>query len=123
MFESVFAALTCFLKAKSAYLVGGFFGGIVRAIISKTGTRWEKLLSGFVGAILAAFLTPVVVSLIGAIVIIPASSLSFAVGLVGMSFCEGVIAICRDWQKNPGRFKRDVRDLILRILAAKKDES
>lgn len=114
MFESVFAALTCFMKAKSALLVGGFFGGMVRAIVSKTGTKWEKVLGGAMGAILSAYFTPVLIALIGTS--IPVSSISFCVGLIGMSLVEAIISIGRDWQKHPGKFKEDVRNLILRII-------
>lgn len=89
---------------------------MVRAALSKTGSKWEKILSGFIGAILAAYLTPILVTLVSAFVVIPATSLSFAVGLIGMSFCEAVLAIGKDYRDHPGKLKADIRSFLLRML-------
>ncbi|AYD00925.1 hypothetical protein [Neorhizobium sp. NCHU2750] len=117
--ESLVAFLTCFFKAKASLLIAGFFGGIIRSIVSKTGSKWQKLLGGFMGAILSAYFTPIGVALLGTS--IPVSSISFIVGLVGMSLVEALISIGRDYQKHPGKLKHDLRDVLLRILGAKKE--
>ena len=71
MFEWLFwlsAVLICFLKANGfqpTYLLGGFLGGLVKSIVSKTGSKWEKLLSGFTGAILATYFGPLIFLLLG----------------------------------------------------------
>lgn len=117
--ESIIAALVCFLKAQSHLLLGGFCGGIIRSIVSKTGSRWEKLLGGMAGAILSVYFTPLFISIIGAS--IPVSSISFIVGLMGMSLVEALIGIGRDYQKHPGKLKSDLRELLLRMLGPKKD--
>lgn len=119
--DSLIAALACFLKAHSSILFGGFAGGLVRAIVSKAGTKWEKLLAGFMGSIIAYYLTPVLIPLFAAFFVIPASSASFTIGLIGMSLVEAVINIGKDYQRHPGKLKRDLRSILLRVLAAKDD--
>lgn len=117
--EALTTAVICFLKAKGSLLAAGFCGGIVRSIVSKTGTKTEKLIGGMAGAVLSVYFTPIFVAFVGAS--IPVSSISFIVGLLGMSLVEALISIGRDYQKHPGRFKADLRDLLLRVLGAKKD--
>lgn len=119
----IFGVLFCFLKANGfnpSYMLGGFAGGIVRAIATKTGRRTDRLIGGFMGAILAAYLTPIVIGFTGAT--IPVSSVSFLIGLVGMSLVDAVISLGRDYQKHPGKFKDDLRELILRIIGPKKGD-
>lgn len=116
--EPILAFIGCFLKAKSSLLIGGFSGGIVRSIVSKSGTRWEKVVGGMAGAILSVYFTPIAIALLGTT--IPISSLSFVVGLVGMSLVEAIIKIGRDYGNHPGKLKGDIREIILRLLGADK---
>lgn len=119
----IFGVVFCVLKANGfnpSYMIGGFAGGIVRAIATKTGKRWDRLIGGFMGALLASYLTPIVIGFTGAL--IPVSSVSFLIGLIGMSLVDAVIALGRDYQKHPGKLKEDFRDFLLRLIGPKKPE-
>ncbi|MDV3166654.1 MAG: hypothetical protein Q8807_03280 ['Waltheria sp.' little leaf phytoplasma] len=104
-----------------SYLVGGFMGGIVRAFVAKSGTTWDKLVSGFSGAVLAGFAGPLLSS-IDLISGLPVSSVAFILGLIGMYLCEGLINIARDYRDNPGKMRDDLRDIVLRLLGGPKDK-
>ena len=117
--ETLFAAFVCFIKAHSSILFGGFFGGIIRAILSKTGTKGEKLMGGFMACLVSYYMTPIVVFLVGAT--IPVSSISFIIGILSMSLVEALISIGKDYSKHPGKLRADIRAIILRVLAAKDD--
>jgi hypothetical protein len=117
--ESLIAAIACFLKTHAGVLFGGFAGGFIRSVLAKTGTKTEKLFGGFVACLVSYYMTPIVVMLIGAT--IPASSISFIIGILSMSLCEALISLGRDYQKHPGKLKADIRAILLRVLAARDD--
>ncbi|KQY14421.1 hypothetical protein [Rhizobium sp. Root482] len=101
-----------------SYILAGFLGSIVRAIVAKTGTIWENLAGGFVGAVFAAYLTPVAVLMLS-MPSVPPYAVAFFLGMVGVAITETIIAIGKDYKKNPGKLKEDFRDLALRLIGPK----
>lgn len=103
------------------HLVAGLFGGIVRAVVGKQGSIWERLATGFVGALAAGYLTPLVALLIVGASPAMLNGVAFCLGLMGMSLCEALIAVGKDYARNPGKLKQDVRSFLLRVLKGKDD--
>lgn len=101
------------------HLIAGFAGGISRVIISKSGTLTERIVGGFTGSLFAVYLTPLIAWFLG----IPdpsiVNAIAFSVGLLGLHIGEIALNIAKDWSKHPGKFKEDMRDLLLRILTKK----
>ncbi len=100
----------------SQHLLAGFAGGIARAIISKSGTLTERIVAGFTGSLFAVYLTPLIAWFFG----IPdpsiVNAIAFSVGLLGLHIGELALALAKGWARNPGKFKEDMRELLLRIL-------
>lgn len=118
---SILAALILWLTVNGfppSYIVAGFLGSIVRAIVAKTGTIWENLAGGFVGAVVAAYMTPVTVLILG-VPSVPPYAVAFFLGMVGVYVTETIISIGKDYRKNPGKLKEDLREIVLRLIAPK----
>lgn len=99
-----------------SHLVGGFFGGITRAVISKTGNIWERLASGFTGSLFAVYFTPLLCLALGLPDPATASAIAFGLGLIGMNLAEALMNWAKRYAKDSGKFGRDLRAVILRIL-------
>lgn len=78
-------------------LLGGFAGGVVNALVFTRTSPWTAVGSMVVGALTAAYLTDVAVSVTG----ISPKPASFIVGLAGMAICQGIVAAARNY-KFPG---------------------
>jgi hypothetical protein len=102
--------LQIYLGIKTANVVAGLAGGAVRAILRpRVGAVWT-MVTGFAGAMAAAYLTPLVIALASHWGYLPADAstamdleraVSFVVGLTGMSVCEGIVLAGQRWGKNP----------------------
>ncbi|MCM2433208.1 hypothetical protein [Agrobacterium rosae] len=117
---SAFVVFTAFLALhgfQTSHLVAGFFGGIMRAVISSKGTISERIASGFVGTIFAMYFTPLAVWLLSITDPQSANSLAFAIGMLGLYVAEACIGIAKQWAGNPGKFRRDISDLVIRIFS------
>lgn len=117
---SAVLVVTVFLTAhgfQTSHLVAGFFGGLMRAFISSKGSITERITSGFVGTIFAMYMTPVAVWLLSITDTQSANSLAFAIGMLGLYVAEACIGVAKQWASNPGKFRRDVSDLVIRIFS------
>lgn len=118
------AAISLFLASngfQTSHIVAGFFGSIVRSFVAKSGTLWQNLFGGFIGSIIAAYVTPLIVYLFSIADPQTSNSIAFGVGLIGMYFAEALLLIAKDYAKNPGKMKEDLREILLRFLNRKSD--
>ena len=83
---------------KSAHVIAGFLGGVVRALVRPGTTLWRSVAVCVVGAITAGYLTPLAVRYA------PASetadiepAVAFLVGLTGMYLADILIGKIKDW--------------------------
>ncbi len=102
MLESVTPFLI-WLGINPTHVAAGAAGAIVRSLLAKGATKWEKLTGGFVGTLCAAYMTPLFVQWMS----LDASSAStinavgFGIGLVGMSLAEGAVRMAQNWSEKP----------------------
>lgn len=90
-------ALDAFLGIKLVQLIAGLSGGLVRALIAPAKTVSTVVCSAIVGAITAAYGTPLAVPWMQKVFDLPSTATlepttAFVVGLCAMSICEAIIA-------------------------------
>ncbi|MDX1114780.1 hypothetical protein GOL31_23545 [Sinorhizobium medicae] len=115
MFSTIAAWLAA-IGVQPSHLVAGLAGGIIRALVNKNGSIWERMIAGAVGALCAAFLTPFVIMLFAVTAPQIGGAIGFLLGVVGMSLAEALIAIGKDYANNPGKLKDDIGSLLLRVF-------
>ncbi|WP_057466129.1 hypothetical protein [Pseudovibrio sp. POLY-S9] len=105
--------LYAFLGIKLVHVSAGFFGGLVRAIVSsreeRDGSRlmWisRSVGTAIVGALFAGHLTPIVAPAISAWFGAQGEGVEgatgFVLGLCGLALSEGLIKLARRWRENP----------------------
>lgn len=101
------------LGIKLVHVSAGFFGGLVRAIVSSREERegswflWflRSVGTAIVGALFAGHLTPIVAPIISGWSNVRDVSVEgatgFVLGLCGLALSEGLIKIARRWRENP----------------------
>lgn len=117
---SVVVLVTAFLSIhgfQMNHIIAGFFGGIMRAVISSKGTISERITSGFVGTVFAMYFTPLVVWMLSISDPQSANSIAFGLGMIGLYIGEACINVAKQWASNPGKFRRDISDLVIRIFS------
>jgi hypothetical protein len=115
MFSTIAAWLAA-IGVQPSHLIAGLAGGIVRALIYKEGTFWERVFVGAIGTLFAAFLTPFALLIFGATAPAISGAVGFMLGLMGMSFAIAFIKIGKDYANNPGKLKDDLGSLLLRVF-------
>lgn len=99
------------LGLKIEHLAAGAFGGIARAFLSPGAPLGRRIAGGVIGAFAAGYSTPVMAWLFAQRVGLPdhvaataGGMVGFAIGLVGMSICEGLLKWAASWREQaPGR--------------------
>ena len=99
-----------------SHIIGDFCGGIARAMISKTGTRTERLFGGFTGSLFAVYLTPLIAWFFGVPDPAMVNAIAFAIGLLGMHIGEALLNLAKLYSRNPGKLKDDLREIVLRLI-------
>lgn len=92
-----------FFGVKVSSLLAGLAGGLVRALMMRSGlTKWQVFVSCIVGALTAGYLTPVFMHVLpyhdaaGA-----EGAVGYAIGLSAMYLCEGVMRAAKSWRDDP----------------------
>lgn len=97
--------LQTYLGIKLLHLIAGFFGGLVRALVRPGATLWYSVSTTFVGAVFAAYTTPVVAfhlrQYLGAEAPGTEGLTGFILGLCGLALAEGVITLAKRWRDTP----------------------
>ncbi|AEV37575.1 hypothetical protein PSE_3067 [Pseudovibrio sp. FO-BEG1] len=105
--------LHAFLGIKLVHVSAGFFGGLVRAIVSSKEERKDGWLlwllrtvgTAIVGALFAGHLTPIAAPFISSWSNVRDASVEgatgFVLGLCGLALSEGLVKIARRWRENP----------------------
>lgn len=113
------AAWAAYFGVQPAHFFAGLAGGVIRAVVNKNGSVWERIASGFVGTLCASFLTPLVALLFTVTGPQIVGAIAFVLGMVGMSVCETLIALGKSYARQPSKLKDDVTAFLLRLLAPK----
>lgn len=92
------------LGVKFAALLAGFVGGIVSLSFVKELSRGQAVMSVFTGTVTAGYLTPLVISHLGASSIEVQNVAAFCVGLTAMNIIPGFIKISESFRDNPTKF-------------------
>lgn len=102
MFEG-FTAFLIWLGINPSHIAAGAAGAIVRSLLAKGATKWEKFTGGFVGTLCAAYLTPLFVFWMGLDPSLTSTinAVGFGIGLIGMSLAEGAVRIAHNWSVKP----------------------
>lgn len=102
MFEGISAFLV-WLGINPSHLAAGAAGAIVRSLLAKGASKWEKITGGFVGMLCAGYLTPLVVQWMGLDTsqISTINAVGFGIGLVGLSLAEGAVRMAQNWSEKP----------------------
>lgn len=96
-------------------LIAGLLGGVVRSLVSRSGTMTERILGCFAGCAFSVYFGP---TLAAAVTIFPYPTACFVAGLLGMSFAEALVNLAKMYARRPGAF----RDLLLKILSKDSDD-
>lgn len=115
----MFSWFMVFLKLmgiEASHLFAGIAGGIVAAITEKNGSIWVKLAAGFMGALAAALLTPLVGIVFAGASATTLNAAAFIIGMCGKSLCEALIALGKGYAKNPSKLKDDIGVFITRFF-------
>ncbi|MCZ4089082.1 hypothetical protein [Sinorhizobium psoraleae] len=115
MFSTIAGWLAA-MGIQPVHFFAGLAGGIVRALVDKKGSPWERIVAGAVGTLCASILTPFVLLILGVTSPHMVGAIAFVVGLVGLSMTEAVIKIGKDYARNPGKLKEDFGSLLLRVF-------
>lgn len=121
MFSTIAAWLTA-MGIQPSHLIAGLAGGIVRALVDKNGSPWERIIAGAVGALCAGILTPIVLLMLGVTALQFHGAIGFMLGLMGMSLAQALIKIGKDYARNPGKLKDDLGSLLLRVFNKDSDD-
>ncbi|MDX0947223.1 hypothetical protein [Sinorhizobium medicae] len=113
---SLITALLKIMGIEASHLLAGIAGGIVAAITEKNGSIWVRLAAGFVGALTAALLTPLVALTFTGVSATTLNAAAFILGMCGKWICESLIGIAKGYARNPGKLKEDLRAFFLRVL-------
>ncbi len=102
MFEGI-SALLVWLGINPSHLAAGAAGAVVRSLLAKGASKWEKITGGFVGMLCAGYLTPLVVQWMGLDTsqISTINAVGFGIGLVGLSLAEGAVRMAQNWSEKP----------------------
>ncbi|KZL22723.1 hypothetical protein [Pseudovibrio sp. Ad37] len=97
--------LQAVLGIKLIHLAAGFFGGLVRAIVHPKNSLMFTIGTTIVGALFAAYLTPLVLPFVLSWSGVRDQSIEgatgFVLGLCGLAFAEGIVKMARRWRDNP----------------------
>ena len=115
MLSTIGAWLT-WLGIQPAHLIAGVAGGIIRALINKNGSIWERIIEGTVGTLLSAFLTPFVIMMFAVSAPQIGAAIAVILGMLGMSLAKALIEIGKDYARHPGKLKEDLRAFFLRVI-------
>lgn len=87
------------LGIKLYHVAAGLAGGMVRAIVRPGTSLWQGLGACVVGALTAAYITPVAApwaqDYFGSEAVGIEGATGFVLGLAGMAFCEGILRYAR----------------------------
>lgn len=93
------------------HLIAGISGGLVRGLVARNMSWWQRLTSAIVGGLTAGYATPAVTPLLRRWLELwsyPAGdlegSIGFCLGLVGMTICDALIRWARRWRDGPPPF-------------------
>lgn len=117
---SILAAFLTSIGVQPGHFISGLAGGLVRAIVNKHGSMWERVVAGAAGTLCASFLTPFVVLLFGATA--AQGAIGFMLGIIGMSLAEAIIGIGKAYARDPASLKEDAREFLLKMLSRKDGE-
>ncbi|AYD01731.1 hypothetical protein [Neorhizobium sp. NCHU2750] len=117
---SILAAWLTAIGIQPGHFVSGLAGGVVRAIVNKHGSFWERVVAGAAGTLCASFLTPFVVLMFGATA--AQGAIGFMLGIIGMSLAEAIIGIGKNYAQNPASLREDLREFLLKMLSRKDSE-
>lgn len=92
-------------------LIAGFLGGLVRSVVSRTGTVVEKLAGGFSGCAFAVYFGATVATFTG----IPYPTGCFVAGMLGIYAAETAVKIAKHYVKEPGA----IREFLIKMLTKK----
>ena len=96
--------VTALLGIKVYHLLAGLAGGMVRAIIRPGGSTWSGVGTCIVGALTAAYWTPITAPWLSAYLESEANSsiegaTGFAIGVSGMAVAEGILRVAQNFRK------------------------
>ncbi|KWV43863.1 hypothetical protein AS026_19535 [Rhizobium altiplani] len=103
---AVFEGITAFLIGigiNPTHVTAGLAGALVRSLLNKGASKWEKISGGFVGTLCAAYLTPLVVQWMALDItqFSTINAVAFGIGIVGMSLAEGAVRMAQSWAEKP----------------------
>lgn len=119
---STIGAWLAWLGVQPTHLVAGFVGGIIRALVNKNGSIWQRLAEGTVGTLFAVFLTPFLIVLLGVTAPQIGAAIAVILGMVGMSIASAVIDIGKDYAANPGKLKDDFFTFLQKFVSKSDDK-
>lgn len=121
MFSFLISILTA-MGIHPTHFFAGAAGGIIRALVNKQGSIWERIVAGAVGTLCASILTPFILLILGVTAPQMVGAVAFLLGLVGLSLTEALIKIGRDYSRNPGKLREDFASLLLRVFDNNSDK-
>ncbi|WP_310622494.1 hypothetical protein [Flexibacterium corallicola] len=103
--------LQALLGIKFLHLAAGFMGGLVRSIVHPRTSFAYTMGTTTVGALFAAYMTPLAVPLLqrwaGGSDASLEGAAGFLLGLCGLALAEGLVKIARRWRDNPSLRRMD----------------
>lgn len=94
------------LGIKTTHVVAAFLGGIVRVLILPYSGFLRSVAAVLAGLIIGGYGTPIALPMAARLGWIDPSvsaegMVGAALGMIGMSVCEGIITMGRKWRQNP----------------------
>jgi hypothetical protein len=89
---------------KLAYIIAGFFGGVVSLSFIKELNRWQAFIAVFTGAVSAGYGTPVTLYYLGLTSPALENGTAFFIGLTAMNIIPGVVKLSEVFRRHPASF-------------------